>query len=131
LSHSAWRGQQDVFRSTVIKKEEKIIMRRIVFLLAAAAILSAGTASASRDNDEYEDREHSRSAKFYGVVDALPQTGLDGIWQVNGRQVMVTRATEIKEKRGKVAVGSYVKVEGYPSGSSFTADEIEVKGSRH
>lgn len=106
-------------------------MRHVFFLLTMLAVSSSWTALASEH--EYEEREYGehRSAKFYGIVDALPQNGMNGTWLVNGRQVVVNQGTEIKEKRGRVAVGSYVKVEGYPSGSNFTADEIEVKGSRH
>jgi hypothetical protein len=103
------------------------VKRVLFFAAAAAAILSAGIAAASEHEDE---RYEYGSAEFYGVIDALPQNGIDGIWQVNGRQVVVSRRTEIKEKRGRVAVGAYIKVEGYPSGSTFAAEEIEVKGHR-
>lgn len=105
-------------------------MKSSFFIVAAVVALFTGTALA--DNHEYEheeSREHN-SAKFYGVVDALPKNSIAGVWLINGRQVVVNQGTAVKEKRGRVAVGAYVKVEGYPSGASFTADEIEVKGSR-
>lgn len=105
-------------------------MKSSFLIVAAVVALFTGTALADEHEYEHEEsREHS-SAKFYGVVDALPQNGITGQWLVNGRQVMVVPGTEIKEKRGRVAVGAYVKVEGYPAGASFTADEIEVKGNR-
>jgi hypothetical protein len=114
-----------------MKKEEEPIMRHAVLILTVLTALSVTAGISGADEDEYgESGEHS-SAEFYGTIDALPQVGRDGIWMVNGRQVVVNRGTEIKEKRGRITVGSYVKVEGYPSGSSFTADEIEVKGRRH
>lgn len=102
-------------------------MKRLVFLMAACGIiLAAGAAAASDDDERYE----YGNAEFYGVIDALPQNSLDGIWRVNGRQIVVSNRTEIKEKRGRIEVGAYVKVEGYPSGNNFSAEEIEVKGRR-
>jgi hypothetical protein len=107
------------------------IMKNAVLLLTALAALSVSFWPALASQDGYEDEEREyRSAKFYGVVDALPQNGASGTWLVNGREVLVTHATEIKQKRGNVAVGVYVEVEGHHSGSSFAADEIEVKGRR-
>jgi len=109
-------------------------MKQAVFLLAALLALSAGTAQASRhEHDDDDDGRQRRmsSAKFYGTVDALPPAVHNGVWWVNGREVLVSPQTEIKEKRGRVTIGSYVKVEGYFSGSGLSADEIEVKrGSR-
>jgi len=108
-------------------------MKRAVFLLAALLALPAA-AQASRDeyddDDEYGGRHRTSSAKFYGMVEALPPAVNNGIWWVNGREVRVHPQTRIKEKRGRVAVGSYVEVEGYFSGSGVAADEIEVKGRR-
>ncbi|WP_417910281.1 DUF5666 domain-containing protein [Candidatus Electronema sp. PJ] len=106
-------------------------MRHVLFFLTILAVSSSWPALASEH--DYEDGEYGEnsSAKFYGTVDALPQNVNNGTWLVNGRQVVVNPGTEVKEKRGKAAVGAYVKVEGHPTGSSFTADEIEVKGRRH
>ncbi|MGX9728708.1 MAG: DUF5666 domain-containing protein [Candidatus Electronema sp. VV] len=108
-------------------------MKRAVFLLTALLLLTAAAAQASRD--EYDDdddhgRRRTSSAKFYGTVDALPPAVNNGVWWVNGREVQVGPQTKIKEKRGRVAVGAYVEVEGYFSGSGLAADEIEVKGRR-
>ena len=113
------------------------MMKRIILLLLAATLTwTAGPAAASRheygddDYDDYRGRRYESGAKFYGIVDALPPAVNNGIWWVNGREVRVTPQTRIKEKRGRVEVGSYVEVEGYFSGSGVTADEIEVKGRR-
>ncbi|MCI5145947.1 MAG: hypothetical protein D3923_10560 [Candidatus Electrothrix sp. AR3] len=84
----------------------------------------------NRERRRYDDRrDHS---KFYGTVETLPQpqAGLNGIWRINGRSVVVNQQTRIKEKYGRVAVGSYVEVKGNYSGNTFTAYEIEVKDSR-
>ncbi|QQS47708.1 MAG: hypothetical protein IPM66_03360 [Acidobacteriota bacterium] len=67
--------------------------------------------------------------KFYGIIEALPATGLIGTWVVSGRQVQVGSRTEIKQERGVVAVGSRVEVEGQSQNDgSVLAREIEVKG---
>jgi hypothetical protein len=69
-------------------------------------------------------------SKFYGTVETLPQTGLDGVWKIDGREVVVTRNTRIKEEYSRLAVGSIVEVKGRFSDKTFTADEIEVKNRR-
>ena len=68
--------------------------------------------------------------KFYGTVERIPETGWEGIWIINGREVLVTNSTKIEEEHGRVAAGTYVEVEGNYSGKTFTAYEIEVKGKR-
>jgi hypothetical protein len=85
---------------------------------------------------EVEENERAYSslqqAKFYGTVEAMPLDGFEGAWRVNGRELLVTRATRIKEKYGTAAVGAYVEVEGNFSDASFIVYEIEVKdSSRH
>ena len=69
-------------------------------------------------------------SKFYGTVEVLPQSGLNGVWKINGREVVVTSNTKIKEEYGRLNVGSSVEVEGAFSNNTFTAYEIEVKSSR-
>jgi hypothetical protein len=68
--------------------------------------------------------------KFYGTVERMPETGREGIWIVNGREVLVTNSTKIEEEHGRVAAGAYVEVKGNYSGKTFNAYEIEVKGER-
>ena len=68
--------------------------------------------------------------KFYGTVEKLPEEGWQGIWIINGREILITGHTEIEEKYGRVVVGALVKVEGDYSGDKFTAYEIEVKGEK-
>jgi hypothetical protein len=109
-------------------------MKRAFFLLAAAITLSAGAAEASRHEYRY-DRGYNYGGyqsrtKFYGTVDAMPHAGFNGAWRVNGRQVIITPSTRIKEKHTRLALGSYVEVEGYHSRRGFTAYEVEVKGRR-
>jgi hypothetical protein len=70
------------------------------------------------------------SSKIYGTVETLPQRGLNGVWKIDGREVVVTRNTRIKEEYGKLEIGSSVEVEGRFSGNTFTASEIEVKNRR-
>ncbi|MCI5123595.1 MAG: hypothetical protein D3925_03745 [Candidatus Electrothrix sp. AR5] len=70
------------------------------------------------------------SSKFYGTVEALPRTGLNGVWRIDGREVVVTRNTRIKEKYDSLRIGCSVKVKGRFSGNTFTVDKIEVKSRR-
>lgn len=103
-------------------------MKTLSRVLAVCLLLAlaGGTVFASED----EEREYRRGAryesKFYGTVEKIPE-GIDGVWIVNGKDVLVTKDTVIKEKHGKAAVGAYVEIEGDLSGKTFTAYEIEVK----
>lgn len=103
-------------------------MKRTTVLSAAALLLCALNAGRA-DADE----DHLPMAAFYGTVEAMPQEGLQGTWIVNGREIVVTHGTGIEQKHGAAAVGSYVKVEGSFSGSSFIVQELDVErdaGSR-
>ena len=73
-------------------------------------------------------KKSSYPGKFYGTIERLPEKGWQGIWIINGREILMTGQTKIEEEYGKVAVGALVKVEGNYSGNKFTAYEIEVKG---
>jgi hypothetical protein len=78
-----------------------------------------------------ERRERSRvETKLYGVIEKMPENGLNGTWMINGKKVLVSDATRIKEKHGRAAIGRYVKAEGVRNGDSLTAYEIEVERSR-
>ncbi|MEJ2366331.1 MAG: DUF5666 domain-containing protein [Deltaproteobacteria bacterium] len=65
--------------------------------------------------------------EFYGVVQAMPEKGYVGQWNVDGKTVHVTEDTKIEEKHGKLAVGAYVEVEGVTFEGKFIASEIETK----
>ena len=78
-----------------------------------------------------ESNSRMSKAKFYGTVEEMPKGGVDGTWRINGRELLVTKNTRIKEKYGKAVVGSYVEVEGNFSGKTFTVYEIEVRDNKH
>lgn len=111
-------------------------VRREAGIIAVVALLSmsfaAGAALAGdhegRRAGEYRERGDYES-KIYGIVEKMPQD-LVGIWVVNGREVVVTKDTRIKEKHGKAEAGAYVEVEGNTTGKTFTAYEVEVKRSK-
>ncbi len=69
-------------------------------------------------------------AKFYGIIEEMPKSGLDGKWKINGRTVNVTSRTRIEEEYGKAVTGAYVEVKGEYSNNSFIAYKIEVKRKR-
>lgn len=99
-----------------------MVMGLNMALATAAAFASGGERHDSRNHDEqYE-------SKVYGTIKSLPN-GAIGTWNVNGRDVVVTNSTFIKEKHGKAEVGAYVEVEGMSSGNALTARKIEVKRS--
>ncbi|MBI5664210.1 MAG: hypothetical protein HZC49_03825 [Nitrospirae bacterium] len=63
--------------------------------------------------------------KLSGTVEKMPE-GIDGIWIVNGKQVLVTKDTVIKERHDRAVVGAHVKIDGDLSGRTIMAYEIEV-----
>ncbi len=100
--------------------------------LGIMVVLTAGPALASgREGDEScEQRGAGKSeSKFYGTVQKIPPERL-GTWVVNGREILVTKETRIKEEYGTAVAGSYVEVEGNNTGKTFTACKVEVKRAK-
>ena len=61
-------------------------------------------------------KESAYPGKLYGTVEKLPESGWQGVWIINGREILATGNTKIEEKYGRIAVGALVKVEGNYSG---------------
>ncbi|MGB5687425.1 MAG: DUF5666 domain-containing protein [Candidatus Electrothrix sp.] len=112
--------------------------KKNIFMLSALMLgcsFFAGPVQASGDErherSEYEGRERYREeSKIYGVIEKMPESGYNGTWVINGKTVLVSDTTRIKEKYGRAAIGKYVEAEGVRTGDSFTAREIEVERSR-
>ena len=69
---------------------------------------------------------------FDGIIEALPEDGIFGIWQVSGRQVLVSEFTEIDNEGQALAPGMRVEVEGIgQDGGPVLATEIEVEHGHH
>ncbi len=95
-------------------------MKKIVStILAALALTAVQTAVFAGDDQGYR-------SKFFGTVEALP-AGFSGTWIVNGRSVEVTPQTVIEQERDRIAVGTYVEIEGRSDGRTITAYKVEVK----
>ncbi len=69
-------------------------------------------------------------SKIYGTVEKLPETGLSGIWIVDGREFVVTERTRLEQKHGLLEPGTYVEIKGIKSENTFTADKVEVKRAK-
>jgi len=117
-----------LIRQTVAKTLQRLF--RKTFWLAAFAGIASGLAThPALAGDREAGETGGYESKFYGTVDDLPQD-IIGIWVVNGRQIVVTMETRIKEKHGRPEPGAYVEVEGSNTGAMFTASEISVKRSK-
>lgn len=67
-------------------------------------------------------------SEFEGVIEALPDMSAVGAWQVSGRIVTVTEATEVDLDGQTLVVGMRVEVEGSTQADgSILASEIEVE----
>ena len=105
-------------------------MKDTIFLLATALALHAGSVSARQPQCAGDSAAGMPHAKFYGTVEKMPGSGIEGVWRVNGRDLVVTKKSKVKEEYGTARVGSYVEVEGCLAGSTFTVYEMEVQESR-
>src|SRR5688500_1126704 len=99
--------------------EEKKVMR--IFparsMLVGAAIAVAVTTGvvgtlALDDVREAFAQTSVKEEEFEGLVETMPATGVVGTWQIAGRTVTVTEATEIDLEGQTLAVGLLVEVEG-------------------
>ena len=89
-------------------------------IIASKIELRSGGAPAPQPEPE--------DVEIVGTIDALPANGLIGTWQVAGRAVVVTTATELDAENGAFAVGVTVKVEGsLDSTGALVAAQIETK----
>ncbi len=98
----------------------------LAVVVALSMFLAAGAALAGDHSGRRAGATLQNDSKVYGVIEKLPQ-GEVGTWIVNGREIVVTKDTRIREKHGKAKAGAYVEVEGDAIGKAFTAYEIEVK----
>ncbi len=62
--------------------------------------------------------------QFTGTVQSLPTGGLNGHWQVDGRDVEVTASTTIGQAKGLVEVGAQVHVTGWQTAEGAAAGRI-------
>jgi uncharacterized protein DUF5666/uncharacterized protein DUF5648 len=74
-----------------------------VIVASRIELKSGGTFAAQPEPEDLE---------IIGTIGALPASGLIGTWQVAGRSVVVTAATELDAEHGSFAVGVTVEVEG-------------------
>jgi len=105
-------------------------MKTLLIGLLAGLVMSltAGTGIANIPEQpqgrQYECNGYE--SRISGTVEKLPD-GLLGTWQVDGREISVTRDTLIKERLGKAEVGAYVQIEGTCSDKALDASRIQVR----
>ncbi len=58
---------------------------------------------------------------LFGVVDAMPEQGLVGVWTIAGESVQVTETTLVDDHRGPVSLGAVVHAVGY-----YDADDNRI-----
>jgi hypothetical protein len=113
------------------KPEKEECMKKFIISIAMGlyVALSAGAVFAS-GNEQHQGRNHDdhdqNNRKIYGKVQSLPN-GRIGVWNVNGKEIIVSQNTLIREQHGKAEVGAYVEVKGSSNGNTLNADKIEVK----
>ena len=67
---------------------------------------------------------------FFGKIEALPPTGLLGVWTIGGKVVNVSATTKLKTENGPFVLGADVKVEGWQQvDGAIDAHEIETKSA--
>src|SRR5439155_6401457 len=88
-----------------------------VIVASQIELKSGGTPAPQPEPDDLE---------IVGTIEALPAGGLIGTWQVAGRSVVVTAATELDAENGPFAVGVTVEVKG-ALGSTGEVDATEIE----
>ena len=106
-------------------------MKRLTIAGAVALSLAVGTVALVGPGGVHEVLAQENNTELDGVVEVMPEAGMIGAWQVGGKTIQVTEATQIDQEMGVVAVGVGVEVEGeaQPDGS-ILAIEIEVEDNR-
>lgn len=71
-----------------------------------------------------------QQTNFQGKIEALPESGLIGVWTVAGQQIEVTEQTKLMQKKALAEVGATVHVVGYTENGVFvfTALLVSVMG---
>lgn len=99
---------------------------KLMLLFIVTVILLSNIPARSAETDEDPGQENYM-ARFYGVIEHRPESGHEGMWTVNDREILVTGDTRIKEEFGKTEIGAYVEIEGDYVEKTFKAYKIEVK----
>ena len=110
-----------------------MIMKLITITLLIFLVLFTifeGISPARDDSRGGRRHDESHGGELYGVVERMPDKGLEGTWIVSGQKVLVTRETVIYQEHGRISVGSYVEVKGSRSGDVINAQWIEIKRRR-
>lgn len=116
----------NVTASTVIEQRGITIQRGTL-----VEVRGNGRADGSIDAAHIETKASSgssRYSKFYGTIESMPTSGLQGAWVIAGRTVTVSASTRLQQELGRFAVGAYVEVKGkQQADGSIAAVKIEVK----
>jgi hypothetical protein len=102
---------------------------QVGLLAHAAAQLQEGTNALVAERLQVvwmEPGGQHRPVQITGTVEQSPGGNLNGMWQVNGRQVEVTDVTIIHQERNPAVVGSTVNVIGWLEGDVIQAAQIIV-----
>lgn len=94
---------------------------------AEASLLADDTLLAYHLNPVWIEPGGARpEVNFLGIVEDLPEHGLNGVWTVDGQTVVVTENTLIHQTKGLVELGSEVHVLGWQQGEQIVAFRITV-----
>ena len=107
-----------------------LVMGLVLGCMARPAFSSEDDFEHSMRKGNVERDSAGYRSKIYGTVEKLPETGLSGIWIVNGREFVVTERTRLEQKHGLLEPGAYVEIKGIKSENTFTADKVEVKRAK-
>jgi len=96
----------------------------------AANLADAGSLLALRWNVLWVEPSSTRpDVSFIGIVKALPEDGLEGVWTVDEQTVVVDANTDINQRKGLVVEGARVHVVGWQDGDQVLAVQITVLAS--
>ncbi|MEZ4710765.1 MAG: DUF5666 domain-containing protein [Caldilineaceae bacterium] len=84
------------------------------------------------DSDELDDVEQNQRTRLIGVVQSLPDTGLEGEWVVSTVRVKVTADTKVSRLHRLLTEDAWVKVDGAMNADGvLEAKHLHVIRTRH
>lgn len=108
-------------------KGREVIMKyyKLMLLSVVTAILLSDIPALSADSNDNSVQDNYM-ARYFGLIERMPEGSQEGVWMVNDRGVLVTEDTKIEEAFGKTEVGAFVEIEGDYVDKTFKAYKIEV-----
>ncbi len=108
----------------ILKTLSPILIVALILAIAAGGVFVLIELPLLGSIKTYEQTER-RESRVYGQLEKVPE-GFLGIWVVNGKKILVTKDTFLKEEHLEAKAGDYVVADCRHSGKTLTAYKLEI-----